>query len=85
MEVCDLRFDIEIAVEEAGTKRSILWHHHQRDDFFALDYVKFEAMVFLNCLFPLLSVCIAHFGGRHEKEHVQACRFYRHQSNDRKQ
>lgn len=67
MEVCDLRFDIEIAVEEAGTKRSVLWHHHQRDDFFALDYVKFEAMVFLNYLFPLLSVCIAHFGGRHEK------------------
>jgi len=33
---------------------------HSPDDFLALDDVKFEAVVFLNCLFPLLSVGAAH-------------------------
>lgn len=28
-------------------------------------------MVFLYCLFPLLSVGVAHFGGRHEEERLQ--------------
>ena len=69
-EVCDLRFGIDIEVEEAGTERGVLRHHHHRDDFLALDDVKFEAVVFLNCLFPLLSVGVADFGGRHEEEHL---------------
>ena len=69
-EVCDLRLGIDIEVEEAGTERGVLRHHHQRDDFLALDDVKFEAVICLNCLFPSLSVGVAHFRRRHEEERL---------------
>lgn len=67
-EVCDLRFGVDIEVEEARTEGGVLRHHHQRDDFLALDDVKFDAVVFLNCLFPPLSVGAADFSGRYEQE-----------------
>ena len=67
-EVYDLRFGIDIEVEESGSERGVFRHHHQRDDFLALDDVKFEPVISLNYLFPLLSGSVANFGGRHEEE-----------------
>ena len=54
-EVYDLRFGIDTKVEVEGTKIGVLGHHHQRDDFLTLDDEKFEAVLFVNYLFPFLS------------------------------
>jgi hypothetical protein len=32
-------------MEKVGTERGVLRHHHQRDDFLALNDVKFDAVV----------------------------------------
>ena len=70
-EVCDLRFDINVEVEEAGAERGVLRHHHQRDDFLTLDDVKVEVVLLPYYLLPLPAFRVAHFGGRHEEKRPQ--------------
>ena len=69
------RFDGDVEIEMAGAELGVLGHQQRRDDFLALDDVKFEPVVLSNRLFPPLSVGISDLRRRHEEKRLQVGKF----------
>ena len=68
VEFCDLRFGINIQIQKARTEGAVPRRHQSYDDFFTLEEQEIKVVVTPNLVCPLLSLVVAHFGGRDEEK-----------------